>query len=390
MELTSGVFFLGLAILAAAAQGLAGRAALGFARARPKLQPADADLPSVAVIIPSRGAPRGFASALERHADLDPAAAELIVAVESASDASAIAAQGVRSGNPPPRVVVAGLAGRGSQQNHNMRSGAAQCSAEILAFSDDDHLPPRDWTRRCVEALREPGVGVATGYRWVSGASSSWSAMLHVHINASMLSWFAFANRATGRALWGGLFAIRRADYERLRIDDVWKDAISDDLTLDAALKAARLETRLVPGLVAESRDDIESWAAALRWWRRQILNVKAYAPGLWLVVLLGGGVLPLLLSAAPVWALAAAEGPTRSLLLLAALVYGAQEIAWAAVLGGIGVVRSPLRLAAGALVFRLLEAIVIVGTTLGSSIAWAGVTYRFDAQGRVIEARRA
>lgn len=75
--------------------------------------------------------------------------------------------------------------------------------------------------------------------------------------------------------------AIQRAAFERFRVIDYWRGAVSDDYRLTAALNAAELGIRFVPGgMVATTggctREEFLHWAT------RQLVITKVYRRALW------------------------------------------------------------------------------------------------------------
>ena len=119
-------------------------------------------VPTVSVVVPTRGRPDQVRSCVEALVQLDypPSALQIVV---------------VDDGGPPPDLSV-GSGGADlvvvSQRNQGPATarnrGAKEAGGEILAFTDDDCRPQRDWLRHLVATLEEEPAAMAGG-RVVNG-----------------------------------------------------------------------------------------------------------------------------------------------------------------------------------------------------------------------------
>ena len=83
----------------------------------------------------------------------------------------------------------------------------------------------------------------------------------------------------------GGAMAIRRSDFERFRVADFWRSAISDDYRLSEAVHAAGHQIVYAPGATVPCLDHT-SGPEFLSWATRQLQVTRAYAPKLWRLAL--------------------------------------------------------------------------------------------------------
>ncbi len=150
--------------------------------------------------------------------------------------------------------------------------------AEVLVFADDDVRPEPDWVRKLVAPLGDPGVSVATAYRWYfSGgaglASHTRAAWNLVGLQVMFSDKYNFA--------WGGGMAIRRTDFEAWQVAKGWELAISDDYVVTTSAKRDGRPIRFVPEALVPAFETV-SFPGLLEWCRRQSFMTRIYDPKLW------------------------------------------------------------------------------------------------------------
>lgn len=357
---------------------------------RPRLDPTW--LPRCAIIIPTKGAGRNLAANLGAHLAHDYPDYEVIFAIEDEADAGLPVLREIvgRSGGRA-RIIVAGLASRCSQQNFNMIAGAAAArGADVLAFCDNDVVPARDWLRALVLTLSDPAVAVGTGYRWHVAPRGTVGEQIHTFMNMTMYAHFSLVAQMSGVGVWGGSFALRRADYEQWGVAAVWGETISDDMGLMAILRARRLRTLLTPEVLLVTEDTLSTARAAIAWYARQVLNLKSFEPVTWLasgMATVAGALLVLLL---PIAAVAAWAG--GSFLAWgggAASLWWVVELTLVLLYARLGPTYCLGRMLACVPLLRPAQAVAFIASIGVKSIIWAGVRYRFDRRGRVVEVTR-
>ncbi|MDB5387146.1 MAG: Ceramide glucosyltransferase [Planctomycetaceae bacterium] len=178
------------------------------------------------------------------------------------------------------RIIVAGMAQQSGQKIHNLTVAAGHISPDvkILAFVDSDICPAPDWLGRMVARLYRPVPGAVTGYRWYVPATVSLANCLLCSINASIA---ALLGAGSQHIVWGGSWAMRRDEFETVKIKESWQYTLSDDLVATQALHAAELTIHYEPACMAASPMDY-SLRGMLSFLRRQHLIGRIYAPRLW------------------------------------------------------------------------------------------------------------
>ena len=266
-------FFVGPALLLAlwSLRGERKRAAYVAGR----LAETPASLPPASVIVPVKGDDEGLRENLEALAALDYPDYELIVTARAAAD--------IPPGVLPSRVKVVlahGADPEAGEKIQNLRAAvrATRRHSEIFAFADSDTRVTPRWLRALAMPLAEPGVGASTGFRWfLPTPPTFWTLMRGV--------WDAVCVGMLGPSdnpfVWGGSMAIRKETFFEIGVFDYWKNSVSDDYALTAALRAAHLKIAYAPGALAPSFDRI-SCRGFFAWSRRQTIVTRVYSPHLW------------------------------------------------------------------------------------------------------------
>ena len=240
----------------------------------------DEALPSVALIVPVKGAEPGLAANLASLAAQDYPRFRLLVCCADASDPALRVARAsvgadcriVVAGEPPPTT---------GEKIHNLLAAidAAGSDSEVLAFADSDgHVSP-DWLRKLVGPLSESGLGAVTGYRWHFPEEGGFWPLLRSVWDCSVTT---IMDRKDGCFAWGGATALRRDVFVSARVRDHWRRSVSDDLSLTAALRAAGRGIRFVPEAMVATTGSCTG-AEFLAWTVRQMTITRVYGFGLWL-----------------------------------------------------------------------------------------------------------
>ena len=241
-----------------------------------RLAETPAALPPATVIVPVKGDDYGLRDNLAALAALDYPDFELIVAARRAAD--------IPAGVLPARVRVVlahGLAGAGGSEKVQNLSAAVRASrtrTRMLAFADSDTRVAPGWLRALAAPLSEDGVGASTGYRWfLPDGAGPWGLLRSV--------WDAVCAGMLGPGdcpfAWGGSMAILKDTFFEAKVPDYWREAVSDDYALTAAMRAAGLRIAYAPGAMAPSHEGITA-GRFFEWTRRQMLLTRVYCPRLW------------------------------------------------------------------------------------------------------------
>jgi cellulose synthase/poly-beta-1,6-N-acetylglucosamine synthase-like glycosyltransferase len=240
-----------------------------------RLSEASEYLPPASVIVPVKGEDEELRENLAALASLDYPDYELLVVVRAAAD--------IPPGVLPSRVRIVlahGSDRHTAEKAQNLQAAvhATRKRSQIFAFADSDGRVTRRWLRALAAPLAEPGVGAATGYRWfIPVPPAFWALMRGV--------WDAVVAGTLGpgdnRFAWGGAMAIRKETFLEARVGEYWKNTLSDDYALSAAVHAAGGTIAYAPGALTPCLEPITA-ARFFSWMRRQLAITRVYNPRQW------------------------------------------------------------------------------------------------------------
>lgn len=240
----------------------------------------------VGVFVPCKGG----GAHLEAHLEMictqeDVPSYTVTLITESEEDPACEAIQKVVARYPHARHVVAGLAERCGQKNHNLLRGVREdLESDVLVFCDADGHLDRKWLGRLIEPMVRDDVEVVTGFCRVAPQRRTISGTLH----AMMVGYqgMAISNNRI-RPVWGGGMAIRRDLFEAWDVEGLWERTVVDDMTLTALVRRYHIRRVYNPTCIMQ----LDGIAASVRevadWFSRQILFVKFYLRWLWIQALL-------------------------------------------------------------------------------------------------------
>jgi ceramide glucosyltransferase len=244
----------------------------------------------------------------------------------------------------------------------------------VLVFADSDGRPEAEWLGRLLGELDKPGVGVASSYRFYRPSPLSFATLLRSAWNLSVLALLGDHDR---NFAWGGSMAIRSDVFERARVRDAWRGALSDDYALTHAVRRAGLKVAFVPEALVGSEGPA-GLGAVLSWAARQISITRVYWPALFRLAAVSSLCSTAFLFLAPV-----VDGRLPVALLLAILALGAVSGALRAVALGRLAPRWRAEVRRLLWAYALLSPLVGLVTTLGvlralgsRRIEWRGRSY--------------
>ena len=250
--------------------------------------------PKTALITPCKGHDTTFERNIRALFRMDYPAYEIFFVVESETDPAhgrlveIIREMKEAGSRSKAHLLVAGLAQTSSQKLHNQLFVYRRIPRdfEVLSFIDSDACPKPHFLASLVHPLRRAEVGAATGYRWFVPEDKSLSSKVLSAMNAVFASMLGPHNWNT---TWGGAMAMKRELFERLGVEALWKNSITDDYTLTYAVQQAELEVIFVPACFVASYEHMD-WRTLFSFARRQFLITRVYKPRLWWLALASYG----------------------------------------------------------------------------------------------------
>lgn len=250
---------------------------------RPGFNPAFA--PRCAVIVPCKGITKDFEKNLRSFCELDFPDYEVVYTVESETDAAVEVIRKVTSEHSRASLVIAGLTKDCAQKNWNLVAAVNKAhNPEILVFADADISPRPEWIRELIAPLSTPKITVTTGFRWLRVDNCSFAQQLHFYMNSFLYTLYCFSSFTSNVGLWGGSMAIRKKEYDELGVAVRWHETVVDDSSLSQLVKKNGRKSMLVTTCITQTDDSITSVGAAIRWFERQMMFLKAYQKTQWLL----------------------------------------------------------------------------------------------------------
>jgi cellulose synthase/poly-beta-1,6-N-acetylglucosamine synthase-like glycosyltransferase len=151
-------------------------------------------------------------------------------------------------------------------------------ASEVYAFVDSDALAPVNWLRGIIDPLADPSIGATTGFRWYFPEKGGFWPQVESAWNASGTN-VMFSERYNFP--WGGAMAMMRDTMNKINLRSVWERAVSDDLSLNNALRQHNYRIEFLPQctVITYGRATARSF---LTWATRQIALTRAFNRRLW------------------------------------------------------------------------------------------------------------
>lgn len=150
--------------------------------------------------------------------------------------------------------------------------------ADVYAFIDSDALVPSSWLADLIQPLKDEAIGATTGFRWYFPSRGGLWSYVQGAWNSSGTN-LLFDDRYNFP--WGGAMAVRAETLEKINIRETWANAISDDLTLNYALRKHGYGVSFLPQCTVATFSEIGR-GEFLAWATRQTTLTKFFNRGLW------------------------------------------------------------------------------------------------------------
>jgi cellulose synthase/poly-beta-1,6-N-acetylglucosamine synthase-like glycosyltransferase len=159
-------------------------------------------------------------------------------------------------------------------------------ASDVYAFLDSDAFVSPRWLADLVDPLADDSVGASTGFRWYFPSPGGFWSHVQSAWNSSGTN-LLFNQRYNFP--WGGAMAIRTETLKRINIQNVWKNAVSDDMTLNTALRRYGYKVTFLPQCTVASYDGA-TMRSFLRWATRQTVITRVLNRRLWNYALVAYG----------------------------------------------------------------------------------------------------
>ena len=251
-----------------------------FARAP---EPQGGDLPPLTLLKPLHFDSIGLEEDLDTFLSQDyPAPIQIVFGVQDAADPAIGIVNHLKARHPGIDIDLVIDARRyGSNAKIcNLINMTEHARHGVLVLSDSDIAVPRDYLRRVVGALHQPGVGAVTCPYTGRAGASAWSTLAAMATSYEFLpnmifgTWWGIAD-----ACLGSTIALSKATLEQIGGFDAFSNYLADDYEIGRAIRHRGLRVRVLP-LAVTHRCTEETFADLfhheLRWSR----TVRILRPG--------------------------------------------------------------------------------------------------------------
>src|SRR3989449_6822651 len=235
-------------------------------------------LPSIAVILRVRGLDAGFDENVRALLSQMYPRYRLLVVADDSADPALLRIQSIA--REFPQLAVATILSDASPLQGKVNAlrsalGHLHPEDEVVVFADSDIRPAPDWLLQLVQPLADSTVGVPTGFRWYLPPRPTFWSLVRAEWNAASANVLFDPRRSFA---WGGSCAVRKDLLVALRLEDRWRDVLSDDLILTQAVRDAGLKIAYVPAALVPTFEGADR-ATCTEWRFRQMTMATLYLP---------------------------------------------------------------------------------------------------------------
>lgn len=177
-------------------------------------------------------------------------------------------------------VIVSGISKSCSQKVHNIIRAIQKCKEyNILVVLDSDGSPHPEFVSKLISPLHSEKISITTGYpKYFPPNKTFFGFGRAILVNLGIVH----ALNPFNRGIWGGAFAIKREDFEKIGGIKIWEKSVCEDRDLTCAISKANLNVSFVPEAFLLSPEDADI-SSFLEYWRRRYLILKLWDKPLWI-----------------------------------------------------------------------------------------------------------
>jgi cellulose synthase/poly-beta-1,6-N-acetylglucosamine synthase-like glycosyltransferase len=238
--------------------------------------------PSVCLIMPCKGIDLGLEANIRAALQQDYPSYKMVIVTDTVQDDAFSLAQSIllKDHSSLAELRISEPIGHCSGKVAALLTALSKTKgqADVYAFLDCDGWIPSNWLAELVEPLVDKTIGATTGFRWYLPSEGGFWSHLESVWNASGSN-LLFDERYNFP--WGGAMAVRSETLDQIKIGEVWANAISDDLTINQALRRHGLRIRFLPQCTVATYSKTTA-ASFLEWATRQTALTRSLNPRLW------------------------------------------------------------------------------------------------------------
>ncbi|GEM_PF-2776784 len=241
--------------------------------------------PKASVIIPCRGIDPHFDASIKSILNQDYPDYEVVFAVAEEEDPAYERLKSLIAlhASVPAQIVIAGRPTISTGKLNNLVAGVGRVrpDSEVLVFMDSDTCPQPKWLEHLITPIQYDHVGITTGIPvYVPQKRTFWSLVKSMW----MAGLGAFVTVKRFRGCYGGAMAVRKKHFDQFNVREIWKTALTDDLTLAIALKPTGTINYFVPENMVPIYEGT-NLIDFIKWANRQSLLSRVYFKKQWALV---------------------------------------------------------------------------------------------------------
>jgi len=241
--------------------------------------------PSLNVFVPCKGWNENLNACLRSILNQDYSNYKVIFVTESEDDKASIEILKLLKEYSNAFHLVSGRAETCSQKNHNLLTAVNKYpNSDIYVFCDSDLLFEKYWLSNLVKPLSDECISFSASFYSVETQDKSrgFNSMFY-----SSFSFYTLMMLVGADAIWGGSMAMKKNSFEKLRIAELWKKTVVDDMTIAKVVRQKNERVFIVyPNGIKSFISDTMPIKNILGWSKRQILYLKYYLKIYWLMLI--------------------------------------------------------------------------------------------------------
>jgi cellulose synthase/poly-beta-1,6-N-acetylglucosamine synthase-like glycosyltransferase len=212
----------------------------------------------------------------------------LFFVVESESDAAVSVIQKKIDSHKKGTLIVSQQTKFCGQKNLNLVYAVEKSASdtEILVFADSDIAPKPEWMDVLIRPFESAKITAVSGFRWLFCKTNKLGGLVDSFQNYVLFALFVMSAKLLNSGLWGGSMAIRKSDYDNLKVRDRWLETSVDDLSLAEILTKKKKKIEFCFDAITDTDDTINSYLKADKWFVRQVQYLKYHQKISWFFAL--------------------------------------------------------------------------------------------------------
>ena len=245
--------------------------------------------PKCGVFVPCKGISENFSENIERFFCLSYPNYDLYFAVENENDSATSIIREKIEFHKKGTLIISQETKTCGQKNLNLVRAVdvSDKNTEVLVFADSDIAPVGAWLETLTGPLKNKKIAATSGFRWLYSKTNGLGSQIHSFQNYILYVLFVFSAKIFNSGLWGGSMAMRKEDYDALKVRDRWLETSVDDLSLAEITVKAKKKIHFCFDAITDTDDTIKLYNKCEKWYIRQVQYLKYHIKRSWISAIL-------------------------------------------------------------------------------------------------------